>query len=39
VEPDVIERLIERRLTHPRRLQHLDAVLIAHDPRFPGTGA
>ena len=39
VEPDVIERLIERRLTHPRRLQHLHTICIAHDTRFPNPSA
>jgi hypothetical protein len=39
MEIDVVEGLGERCFTHPRGLQHLDAVLIAQDARFPGTGA
>ncbi len=39
MEIDVIEGLGERRFAHPRGLQHLDAVRIAHNPRLPGTGA
>ena len=38
MEIDVIEGLGERLFAHPG-LQHLDAVLIAHDARFLGTGA
>jgi hypothetical protein len=36
---DVIEGIGERRVAHPWGLQHLDAVLIAQDARFPGPGA
>ena len=36
---DLVERLGERLLAHPRRLQHLDAVLVAHDARLPGARA
>ena len=39
MEIDVVERLGERRFAHPRGLQHLDAVRIAHDARLPGAGA
>ena len=39
MEIDVIERLGERLLAHPRGLHHLDAVRIAHDARLPGAGA
>ena len=39
MEIDVIEGLGERLFAHPRGLQHLDAVRIAHDARFPGAGA
>jgi hypothetical protein len=38
MEIDVIEGLGERVFAHSR-LQHLDAVLIAQDARFPGPGA
>src|SRR5208282_5660180 len=39
MEIDVIEGLGERLLAHPRGLQHLDTVRIAHNARFPGTSA
>src|SRR5438270_6882036 len=36
---DVIEGLGEGLFAHPRGLQHLDAVRIAHNARLPGTSA
>ena len=39
MEIDVVKGLGERLFAHSRRLQHLDAVRIAQDARFPGAGA
>src|SRR4030081_1516148 len=39
MEIDVIEGPGERLFADPRRLQHLDSVLVAQDARFPGPGA
>jgi hypothetical protein len=39
MEIDVIERLGERHVAHPWGLQHLDAISVAQDARFPGPGA
>jgi hypothetical protein len=39
MELDVVEGLTERRVAHPSGLQHLGAVRVAHDARFPGPGA
>jgi hypothetical protein len=36
---DVVERLVEWSFTHPRGLQHLDAVVVAQEARFFATGA
>jgi hypothetical protein len=39
MEIDVIEGRGERLLAHPWGFQHLDAVAIVQDARFPGTDA
>src|SRR5260370_973910 len=39
MEVDVVESLGERRFAHPSGTQHLDAVLVAQNARFPGPGA
>jgi hypothetical protein len=39
VEIDLVEGLGERLFAHSSGFQHFDAVLVARDTRFPGTGA